>query len=104
MRDRIGNKLAEGNLVLWQPPAELLQKGLPVRVVNLSEPRLTVVDGTRHQGMLQLLVTIPLPPLPRNEEGQTDQILRLVDPSAEALVSKLVDGGPAWQDSLGKES
>lgn len=91
MRDQLGNKITEGNLVHWRFPKEIAEGGLIFRVVRASEPKLAVI-GEPPTPSITLLVDIPLT-VERGREVMLDGFLRVVDPTQEAALEKLAAAG-----------
>lgn len=85
MRDSIGNRLEQGNLV-W-----LQSLGMFARVVKAHDGGLSIVDHKRNavsQPLLTIEIDLPLntKDLPPGAEPQAMGVIRIVDPRAESLL------------------
>ena len=91
MRDMLGNRLEAGNVVYWK------EKDIIVQVLDVIEPKLTVPGQPPQQPAILLKFAIGVNP--SREAGPVEDVmiptlLRVVDPTAEALLDKALAGMP----------
>lgn len=92
MRDALGNKITEGNLIHWRLPRDIAEGGLVFRVVRVLEPKLAVVGGEPPQPVLSLQLDIPIN-AEKGREPALAQFMRIVDPRQEAALEALTAKG-----------
>lgn len=92
MRDKLGSRITEGNLLHWQLPRDIIEGGLIFFVVRVSEPKLAVAGGDPPSPMLSLQLDIPIS-VERGKEATLAQFMRVVDPRQEAAIEKLTATG-----------
>lgn len=85
MRDSIGNKISEKDLVKWDMPKDLTT--LLAQVVGVSDGGLVTPEGTR-PAILQLIVTIPVNMNGVVGEPTVTEFTCVRNPNSESLIDK----------------
>lgn len=94
MRDGLGNKLEEGQLLYWQ------KLGTTVRVLRVNENRIQSIGGSPplpQSIAVELIIGVPAPqdqhgkPDPNHEPVLTE-FLRVVDPQQERMLERAIGG------------
>lgn len=97
MRDAVGNKLQDGQMVFWKPA------GLVAKVVSTYDGMLQLHSKNgevgRRPASITLQVVLPIPPqTPRmGHEAVLAELIRVVDPGAEAALGQLMEEGQTRQ-------
>ena len=90
MRDAIGNKISEGDIVKWEIPPEAVKR-LLLNVVRVSDGGIATPDGNT-PGIIQLSLIIPTTAPERGGEIQLQDFICLRNPKSEELLAKLSEG------------
>jgi len=92
MRDLIGNRIEEGNLLWWQ------KLGTAVKVLRVTDGGLSLVgangDRTPTPAMLTVELSFPIDvsKLPPGAEPQLGEFLRVVDPKSADILDRAMGG------------
>lgn len=85
MRDLLGNRITEGSLVWW------LSKGIPMKVTKIMPGGLSVGDSNeRTPPRITFEISIPVHPMPRDEEPQFTDFLCAMNPDAEKIIEGML--------------
>jgi len=88
MRDAIGNKILEGNLLHWVLPQNL--RAVIVRAIRVHDGGLSI-PGAGNQTtppILTLQIDVPIDGTQQGREPQVGDFIRIVDPKSEMLLEQ----------------
>jgi len=88
MKDAIGNKLAQGNMVAWSIPDGL--RHLIAVVARVSDGGLSMGSTDQvSQPSLTIVIDIPVTGTKPGHEATLSEFMRVVDPRGEAIIEGL---------------
>lgn len=89
MRDLIGNRLTEGNLLFWTRTGNLC------KITKLIEGGLTTVKGdlTEPSVTIEITIVLDMAKAPRGTEPMVAEFLKVVDPMQQEILERAMGGG-----------